>query len=230
MESRMTDDQLEPEHHQLTAEMKLKLLIDDRPWEKEPNDYEWEEQVSGYKCHIRRNMSTYTFCGYVTVPKGHPFYGLDYDHDNLAGIVAHGGLTYSDEGTFGFDCAHAGDFCPGVMLSLLEAGRKDSSVEELIRIRPPETYRTFEAVMQWTIRLAHQLREVADLASFPVSTNTARRRIKLRLFDNDNPLDDPRGNAVAHPPGIKFTPRFSAIEEAQKAASASAHGHEDQSP
>jgi hypothetical protein len=45
-------------------------------------------------------------CGYVTVPEGHPHYGKGYD-DIHADV--HGGLTYANKGTFGFDCAHLGD-------------------------------------------------------------------------------------------------------------------------
>ena len=45
-------------------------------------------------------------CGYVTVPEGHPHYGKGYDDVR---VDVHGGLTYADEGTFGFDCAHIDD-------------------------------------------------------------------------------------------------------------------------
>jgi hypothetical protein len=45
-------------------------------------------------------------CGYVTVPKDHPHYGRRYDDIN---VDVHGGLTYANEGTFGFDCAHWND-------------------------------------------------------------------------------------------------------------------------
>lgn len=42
-------------------------------------------------------------CGYVTLPDGHPCVGSCYD-DLL--VQVHGGLTYGDGATFGFDCAH----------------------------------------------------------------------------------------------------------------------------
>lgn len=64
-------------------------------------------------------------CGYVRVPKGHKYEGLDYDdlYEKVGDrISVHGGLTYSaeskdfysmpskDNGTwFGFDCGHWGD-------------------------------------------------------------------------------------------------------------------------
>ncbi|MBR0575713.1 hypothetical protein KCG48_05075 [Proteiniclasticum sp. BAD-10] len=57
--------------------------------------------------------------GYVGVPKGHPYFGKDYDERELSAVDVHGGLTYaggggnypikSDLHWFGFDCAHIGD-------------------------------------------------------------------------------------------------------------------------
>lgn len=48
--------------------------------------------------------------GYVKLPKGHPWYGKDYDDIKVS---VHGGLTYSrQEGKYwviGFDCAHFND-------------------------------------------------------------------------------------------------------------------------
>lgn len=58
-------------------------------------------------------------CGYVCIPKGHPWHGQEYD--DLEGVSVHGGLTFSgaDDSTtdinfkdswwIGFDCAHAYD-------------------------------------------------------------------------------------------------------------------------
>lgn len=60
-------------------------------------------------------------CGYVGVPKGHPYYGRNYNYMPDS-IEVHGGLTYctDDEGCtypvpsdglwwFGYDCAHLYD-------------------------------------------------------------------------------------------------------------------------
>lgn len=50
--------------------------------------------------------------GYVHVPAGHPWHGLDYaDIDD--DVTVHGGLTYSAAGWIGFDTLHAGDHWPG---------------------------------------------------------------------------------------------------------------------
>ena len=49
-------------------------------------------------------------CGYVSVPKEHPWYGKDY---NEVDLDVHGGVTYAgmrdDLWWFGYDCAHLGD-------------------------------------------------------------------------------------------------------------------------
>lgn len=60
------------------------------------------------------------YCGYVGVPKSHPFYKRGCD--SLQNIIVHGGLTFSgffpacdtDTWWLGFDCAHAGDFVPSL--------------------------------------------------------------------------------------------------------------------
>jgi len=36
----------------LDAQQKMKLLISDRPWEREPDNEEWVDQNSGYKCSV----------------------------------------------------------------------------------------------------------------------------------------------------------------------------------
>lgn len=49
--------------------------------------------------------------GYVKIPAGHHWHGLDYyDID----VEVHGGLTYGGgpSGWIGFDCLHCGDFWP----------------------------------------------------------------------------------------------------------------------
>jgi hypothetical protein len=48
--------------------------------------------------------------GYVRVPEGHPWGGLDVDDID---VEVHGGLTYAREGWIGFDTLHGWDFWPG---------------------------------------------------------------------------------------------------------------------
>ena len=75
----------------------------------------------GFTGIIVRHNSLGTLCGYVSVPKKHPLYGLDYDTiERRWDIYSHGGLTFSsdslmslDKGWYiGFDCAHANDYIP----------------------------------------------------------------------------------------------------------------------
>lgn len=133
----------------LEAEHKLKLLIQDRPWETEPDYKEWTEATTKYKCEVKRNSMTLALCGYVTVPKKHHYYGLSY---NDVTVNVHGGLTYSNKGTFGFDCVHAGDLCPGVITSILATSR--DPVEYMRITEMFDTYRTFEWVVRETEDLA----------------------------------------------------------------------------
>lgn len=107
----------------LEAHHKMKLFFPVRPWEDEPDNAEWIQEPSGYKCRIKRNPITGTLCGYVGIPRDHKFWGIGYDwHEELRDIGAnvHGGLTYGQEGDdgwwyFGFDTAHMDDFCPKIV-------------------------------------------------------------------------------------------------------------------
>ena len=61
-------------------------------------------------------------CGYVGIPKGHKFHGIDYFNESIEHFDVHGGITYSEDGDgvypvenednlwwFGYDCDHLGD-------------------------------------------------------------------------------------------------------------------------
>jgi hypothetical protein len=149
---------LDPEH-------KLKLLIANRPWETEPDNAEWEDKVTGYKCRITRHEAFGSLCGYVGIPKTHPLYGKGYDDDEAFGIHAHGGLTFADSDEdwggglwwFGFDCSHAGDLVPKLLMVLLEKGRYDFFGHEV--------YRTWDYVENEVRELVRQLRDEDSLAN-----------------------------------------------------------------
>lgn len=78
----------------------------------------------GYKCMIRK-IPLGVYCGYVGVTEEHPYYGQDI-MGGLFGFLGegelrvHGGVTYcdkmpeSDHWWIGFDCAHFGDYVPGL--------------------------------------------------------------------------------------------------------------------
>lgn len=87
-------------------------------WDNEPDRLEFEH--ADFKCLILRPSEMKHLCGYVGLPKWHPYYGKDY---NGIDVEVHGGLTFSQQGDgerwdkdlwwLGFDCAHSQDLVPG---------------------------------------------------------------------------------------------------------------------
>ena len=146
---------------ELTAEQKMKLLIPDRPWEDEPNEAEWVDEATGYKCGIRRHPTSLTLNGYVGIPRGHPCAGMDYNDLNDL-VEVHGGLTYAswdkETGTkwFGFDCNHGGDFSPHTYLTLLGVERDPQWYNDI------EHYRNWEYVDHEVRYLAKQLEDLDE--------------------------------------------------------------------
>ncbi len=85
-----------------------------------PDDaYDWTDPGTGYDCRIRRDMATWTYSGYVTVPEGHPDRSRTVREIESA-VHVHGGLTFGESGTFGFDVHHPnlGDRSPGCETNL----------------------------------------------------------------------------------------------------------------
>jgi hypothetical protein len=87
---------------------------------KEGDFHRWIENCDGVEieCVIRRN-GVGALCGYVLINEDNKFFGLDYDEISYRiDFTPHGGLAFSDEfeggWLVGFDCAHAGDFCPNL--------------------------------------------------------------------------------------------------------------------
>lgn len=114
-------------------------------WENEPNELDWTEELSGLNCALRRGP-LHHWCGYVQIPKGHPWHGIGYSDMD---VNVHWGLTYSgdrmDDGNFwiGFDCAHSGDLVPG----LAQYRMRD----------PSERYRDLEYTKTETESVARQV-------------------------------------------------------------------------
>lgn len=140
--------------------LKIKLLIDDRPWENEPDFEEWVHKGTGYRCRVVRNESTLSLCGYVAVPIGNKLRGMSYQDAEEVGVHAHGGLTFGDKMDghkwFGFDCAHSGDLIPMFHMKRVIEG---SMYPDVVK----ETYRTFDWVKQETEKLAYSLMRTHDL-------------------------------------------------------------------
>ncbi len=81
------------------------------PWSAEECDKRiWVDPRTGLGCMIRRNPHMGNWCGYVGVPPGHPWHGVDHmqcaqsppcgedfcDHSPDAVVRVHGGLTFSE--------------------------------------------------------------------------------------------------------------------------------------
>jgi hypothetical protein len=101
------------------------------PWDDEPDRVEWRDTRATpvLPCLIVRGPSG-ALCGYVGVPPGHPWHGLDGSKAWRMDISVHGGVTYSqpcqngghichaaqsgesEPWWIGFDCAHSGDVSP----------------------------------------------------------------------------------------------------------------------
>lgn len=83
-----------------------------------PNDVLAKGEHLGFEWIVTHNGSGYR-CGYVRVPKGHPWHGKDWsDLETL--VECHGGVTFAkpdvdchggpdDAWWVGFDCCHWGD-------------------------------------------------------------------------------------------------------------------------
>lgn len=100
------------------------------PWHNEFDKRQWMDVETGLPCLIVRGPVG-ALCGYVGVPKGHPWYKAHYDSCD---VEVHGGLTFAglcqerdpehgichigDDGEddhpwwLGFDCAHCDDLAP----------------------------------------------------------------------------------------------------------------------
>ena len=100
-------------------------LVPDPEWKPDPPVAKWT--AHGLTCSVRENGMGY-LCGYVAVPKDHPWHGKGYgqcteaepcdesycDHRIEHIVDVHGGVTfagamYDDIWWIGFDCAHLGD-------------------------------------------------------------------------------------------------------------------------
>ena len=101
-------------------------------WLTEGNYKQWIR--NGLLCEIRRAKESGQLNGYVGLHKKHPLIGLTYEelYKKIPDLYVHGGLTFSTKfpentlfpklqkpwrpnqmtWTYGFDCAHLGDYCP----------------------------------------------------------------------------------------------------------------------
>lgn len=130
-------------------------------WDNERNFYEFKfEELD---CLILRMPKMGHLCGYVKLPRQHPFYD---NWNDWIDIDVHGGITYAQftsEDDFiykfmpettdywlGFDCGHSTDISPGI----------DSTV---LREKYGITYKNVEFVKKQLANLASQLNTFFDL-------------------------------------------------------------------
>jgi hypothetical protein len=139
------------------------------PWDDEPDRAVWVDEDTGLDCLVCRSNGLGSWCGYVGLPPGHPWYGLGYDD---IPAQAHGGLTYSapcdgdpESGIchvpapgapehlywIGFDCAHTGDFWP--VMNFIDRWLDPIRYQDLTKLA---TYRTLAYVQEETRQLARQ--------------------------------------------------------------------------
>jgi len=143
------------------------------PWQDEPDKRQWQDPATGLPCLIVRGPMG-AWCGYVGVPRGHPYYKVSY-HDLPDDIEVHGGITFSNhcdprpqavehgichipgEGEsddvwwLGFDCAHAFDYMPGMDPVVRRVQDKFPELHAL------DTYRDIAWVSAEVERLAAEL-------------------------------------------------------------------------
>lgn len=112
------------------------------PWNTEPDANAFMHE--GFLCFMVRNSEMGSWCGYVEVPRDHPWYEKPYDDIE---VEVHGGLTYAKKSNeawrIGFDCAHYMDLIPFIPL-------------------PDSEYRTYEFVVEECRGMAKQAKEVDD--------------------------------------------------------------------
>jgi hypothetical protein len=142
-------------------------------WDSEPDKIQWQDRSTGLPCLAVRQPSMGNWCGYVGVARLHPYFERAYD-DEIVALRCHGGLTYSahcqkgdpehgvchipapgepdDVWWFGFDCAHGGDYGPGLAATLKSVGGSPG---------PADVYRDLAYVRRECAQLARQLAAVS---------------------------------------------------------------------
>lgn len=136
-------------------------------------------RVRGFECVVL-GMSMGHRCGYICVPKSHPWYGRDYN--DILSAEVHGGLTFSERRLgsqrsqgwwLGFDTAHAFDWHDPLLMKRLGADAR--TIEAVRRIHGGEWTRYWNTrdVERELQGLAKQAFAVAcELASKKTLTST----------------------------------------------------------
>jgi hypothetical protein len=120
---------------QLTAPSIDKSTWGPGAWQDEPDRVDFMH--AGFACFALRHEENGHWCGYVGVPREHPFYGKEHGEVS-SDLDGHRGVNYSapcdggrichvpepgmpdDVWWFGFDCGHAFDLSPGIAARMRE--------------------------------------------------------------------------------------------------------------
>lgn len=126
-------------------------------------DAVYEFEFHGYKCVIKRNLSSFTYTAYVHLPTTHPDYHTDYSNLRYPAIRVHGDLTYGKEGVFGFDCHHMlmGDLSPVDQMMAAKESSTQSHINSFLKetAEAQHHYWTFEEVRDELKNLARQFKQ-----------------------------------------------------------------------
>jgi hypothetical protein len=128
----------------------------DGPWQSEPDDRMWTDELTGLRCALHRAELTGAWCGYVAVPVDHPWHVLLALHDFSFDVDVHGGVTFAGQFDgpdwwIGFDCGHAFDYMPATVAELRRIGVEPAP------LFADAHYWTVDEVVAEVARLAEQV-------------------------------------------------------------------------
>jgi hypothetical protein len=130
----------------------------DGPWTEDmqkhkDDEYYWFD--GRYACSMKRSLGGH-WCGYVTMPETHPLW--DGKRVNRASrLDVHGGITFRESRTIGFDMAHSGDAVPTRPGGYIPHQNKDGM------------YRDLDYVQNEIRKLVRQLRRIAKSFTAKIS-------------------------------------------------------------
>lgn len=163
------------------------------PWQDEPDKVQWIDKATDLDCLMVRGPSG-SWCGYVGVMDGHPFFEKDYSaYPGPGDMDVHGGVTFTnlcqedkkEHGVchvpaagrsdhvwwIGFDCSHSWDFSPkhdkDVMQFAGEVGKMARHLSDAVDFgdgRFETSYKDLVYVQKEICVLAAQIKEVYDKA------------------------------------------------------------------
>lgn len=119
-----------------------------------------ESERFGLRCVLKRSPHG-ILCGYVGIPKEHPYWGMTYNDDKpIWDLEVHGGITWAEnclpgedpDGRWylGFDTGHSCDFIPGMFNPMLAVGKLGVFTD-------PSRYKDANYVTKEIINLVTQL-------------------------------------------------------------------------